>query len=572
MKHFLVFFLLHFGSAVFAQIATRYDIVISEIFADPVPSIGLPESEFIELKNISTFSFNLRDWKISDGSTTASIAVDFLLQPDSFVIICPQSVHLAFALLGATIGLYSFPSINNDKDTIALISPEGKTIHGLAFDKSWYQNVVKSDGGWSLEMRDTFKPCLSKENWTSSSDQSGGTPGKANSMDTKIVDETSPRMISAYPLNSLTISILFDEALDSVSSMVKSNYHINNSIGSPTNMIVQPPLFQSILVEIPIPMQTGKTYELTVNDLLDCSGNSINTPATLNLGLPVSTAPLDIIINEILFNPKTGGSDYIELYHNGNSVLDASTLYIANKNFAGNINAPIKISENPRLIFPGDYLAITEDMAAISLQYSVRNPSAILQIPSLPNFPDEKGTVVILNEKGIIVDELQYDEKWHFALISNREGVALERIEVAQPTQNAENWHSASSDAGYGTPGYMNSQHKNLTPIIGEISLTPGIFSPDNDGFNDVLTISYQFIEQGYVFNLTIFDAVGRPVRYLVRNGLCGTTGFYRWDGLGENYRKLNPGIYILLTEIFNLQGKTSKFKNTVVLARKLDP
>jgi hypothetical protein len=215
---------------------------------------------------------------------------------------------------------------------------------------------------------------------------------------------------------------------------------------------------------------------------------------------------------------------------------------------------------------------ITEDVSSTELQYVVTNPSALLQIQNLPSLPDDEGTIVLLNEKGIILDELHYSEKWHFALINNNEGVSLERIEITQATQNSGNWHSASSDAGFGTPGHINSQFRNYQAPQGEISFEPIIFSPDNDGFNDVLTISYRFSEPGYVFNLTVFDAVGHPVRFLVKNGLCGTSGLYRWDGLGEENQKLRAGIYIMYSELFNVKGKVKQFKNSVVLARKLVP
>ena len=74
------------------------------------------------------------------------------------------------------------------------------------------------------------------------------------------------------------------------------------------------------------------------------------------------------------------------------------------------------------------------------------------------------------------------------------------------------------------------------------------------------------------MLNLTVFDAVGHPVRFLVKNGLCGTSGFYRWDGLGEKNQKLRAGIYVMLSELFNVQGKVKQFKNSVVLARTLVP
>ena len=105
--------------------------------------------------------------------------------------------------------------------------------------------------------------------------------------------------------------------------------------------------------------------------------------------------------------------------------------------------------------------------------------------------------------------------------------------------------------------------------VQGEITVTPDIVSPDNDGTDDFATISYVFPEPGYVSTITIFDAAGRPVRYLQRNALNGLKGYYRWDGLGEKNQKLPVGIYIIYTEVFNLQGKTKKFKNVIVLARR---
>ena len=133
-------------NSAFTQIANRYDIVIDEIFPDPTPTVGLPDAEFIELKNISSTAFNLRNWQISDGTSTATIKKDFILQPDSFVVICSTSSATLFSNFSATIGVSSFPSLNNDGDIIYLKSPEGLTVHAIAYDKSWYQNDIKSDG------------------------------------------------------------------------------------------------------------------------------------------------------------------------------------------------------------------------------------------------------------------------------------------------------------------------------------------------------------------------------------------------------------------------------------------
>ena len=214
-------------------------------------------------------------------------------------------------------------------------------------------------------------------------------------------------------------------------------------------------------------------------------------------------------------------------------------------------------------------MVITEDPSIVKRDFITKNMDAFVTVPSMPSFNDDKGNVIILNAQGNITDELVYDEKWHFKLIDNREGVALERIDYNAPTPQADNWHSAATSVGYGTPGYKNSQYKINDGVQGEVTVTPEIFSPDNDGIDDFATLNYSFPSTGYIANITVFDAAGRVVHYLQRNALCGIKGNFRWDGLGEKNQKLPVGIYIIYTEIFNLQGKKKQFKNIIVLARR---
>src|SRR4051812_33632900 len=85
------------------QPAKRFDVVIDELLPDPSPVIGLPNSEFVELKNVSSSPINLRNWKLTDGLATATISVTYILQPDSFVIICASSAVVSFAGFGSVI-------------------------------------------------------------------------------------------------------------------------------------------------------------------------------------------------------------------------------------------------------------------------------------------------------------------------------------------------------------------------------------------------------------------------------------------------------------------------------------
>ncbi|MFN5421799.1 MAG: lamin tail domain-containing protein, partial [bacterium] len=159
----------------------RYSVVINEFLPDPTPTVGLPNSEFIELKNTSNKAIQLEKWRIENGSTSAMINISYLLQPDSLVIICSKTQAVAFNLPSKTIGISSFPTLTNESGMIILKDATGKTIHAVSYDQSWYKSPTKSEGGWSLEMIDPTKACDDK-NWQASINDSGGTPGKENSI------------------------------------------------------------------------------------------------------------------------------------------------------------------------------------------------------------------------------------------------------------------------------------------------------------------------------------------------------------------------------------------------------
>jgi hypothetical protein len=332
-----------------------------------------------------------------------------------------------------------------------------------------------------------------------------------------------------------------------------------------------PPIFNTVVITLSTPLQNEKVYTITVKNISDCKGNNIGVHNATKAGISQEASKNDMVINEILFNPKPGANDYVEFYNRSNKIIDANSLYINNSTTNGSNNSLKKISNTPLQIFPGDYIVLTEDALQLGMNYFLQNSDAVIRLASMPTLPDDKGTIVLLNAQGTIVDEVHYSEKWHFELITNNDGVALERIDPGFETQNPQNWHSSASTAGYGTPGYQNSQYKLANKSTATIEITPKIFSPDNDGYDDIATINYNVSQSGYVGNIIVFDAGGRQVRHLVKNALLSLKGFWTWDGLGEKGKKLPIGSYIVYTEIFNLEGKKESYKNVVVLGRKLN-
>src|SRR6201995_5952961 len=146
MKGFFLLAFCSFTLYVSSQAIDRNDVVIDEIMADSSPPGGLPEHEFVELRNVSGKTIDLKGWKFSDGSNSATIAGNYLLLPDSLVILCATNAVAALSIYGHCLGLSNFPSLNNDGDSIYLQSFDGKAIHSIIYTNDWYHNSVKSVG------------------------------------------------------------------------------------------------------------------------------------------------------------------------------------------------------------------------------------------------------------------------------------------------------------------------------------------------------------------------------------------------------------------------------------------
>ena len=96
----------------------------------------------------------------------------------------------------------------------------------------------------------------------------------------------------------------------------------------------------------------------------------------------------DILISEVLFNPRTGGVDFVEIYNNSGHDIDLKELQLANVNTAGEPANIKNVSSAKLMIAPGNYWVITTNQANIKLNYQVIPGVQISEV--YPNFADEK--------------------------------------------------------------------------------------------------------------------------------------------------------------------------------------
>jgi hypothetical protein len=301
------------------------------------------------------------------------------------------------------------------------------------------------------------------------------------------------------------------------------------------------------------------------SDITDIVGNNIINN-TAKIMLPTQASPNDVVINEVLFNPLDGSVDFVELYNRSAFTVNLKQLIVASFDDVGNIKYPKYITSDGVLLFPSSYVVVSENSNSIKEKYWVENELCFVDMEHLPTFSSNDGSVVIIDTNGVVIDYMYYTDDMHFGLLNDTKGVSLERVDYNRSSQDNSNWHSASEQSGWATPGYKNSMYNNISKNGGVITIDPKAFSPDSDGFDDVLYIHYKFAEPGNVAKVSIYDKVGREVVVLADNELMSVEGVLAWDGLDKNNQKSPIGIYVIFIEVFDLNGNIKKYKRVCAI------
>ena len=258
------------------------------------------------------------------------------------------------------------------------------------------------------------------------------------------------------------------------------------------------------------------------------------------------------------------------LYNRSQKTIDLSTLSIGEMDTLTNVvnNLQLLTAEG-YLLFPAEYIVLSENGSIVKSQYYTPNPDGFLDMSDIPSMNTGGDVVTLCDPVFQVIDQVVYSESMHFDLLNDTKGVSLERIDFNRPSNDKTNWNSAASSVGFATPAYRNSQYLQSN-LNGNVSVSPEVFSPDNDGYNDVLNISYQFEKTGQLVNIYLFDASGKLIRRLIRNETIGQTGTFSWNGLNDSGEKATIGIYVIYFELFDPSGKVQAFKRSCVLGGKL--
>jgi hypothetical protein len=537
------------------------DLIFNELMVNPNPPVGLSASQYIELYNRCNFPIQLKNWKLMYGSKSYSIN-DGQLVSNGVIILCDPKAASYFAKYGNVAVMNNFPSLAKGGQLLSLSNDQDSLIAFVNYSDTWYGDDFKQSGGWSLECVDPSNLNGDMLNWTASNDVSGGTPDKINSVSGVCPDTLAPSIVSASVIQPDTLTLSFNKSMLINDLNKASAYSFSNGL-SATILQTDFPKGQWVSMLVSGALQHGTMYTVTATHLHDLNQHDLSQ--SISFGLPDSCKRMDVVINEILSHPKPSGVSFVELYNRSQKIIDLGALWINRVKSTGGYDVGYPVSNVGYQLFPGKYVALTTSKSGVCTQYVCPDSASFLEMKSFPSLPNAAGNVVLINRAGMVIDSVGYNESQHDPMIQDPTGVSFERISPDGDSNSPDNWHSASTEVGYATPGYRNSQYMSFasTDVVRKCFWTEkDFFTPDNDGLDDLLWMHYAMPDVGYSATITVYDAIGRRVKQLTNNALLGTQGVLSWNGLTDTGKIANAGVYVIYVDAVQpLTGKRVQAK-----------
>ncbi len=417
-------------------------VVINEIMNAPQGG----EPEWIEILNFSPEPVNLKNWKISNRNTSTKYTIttlDYILQPDSYAVITKSDAIFYFhsnipskVFIVPQMPTYLF---RNDSDAVVIFDSTGFVIDSVYYKKSW---VVS---GYSIERIYPNGNSNLKSTWGISTDPEKSTPGRKNSIMARFNDvkiktfTTDPLQIFQYqtfkikttiynlginPAESLKIEFLIDVNKDSIFQ--------NDEKFAELLLTQKLESTDSTQVELNISGLISGEYKSLLKVLFppdeNISDNSVSKTLTV---LPPPIAFNSIVINEIMYAPKSPEPEWVELYNRTNEPINLKNWKVGDSQTLKTINVDF-------IINPVDFIIITsKDTLPSIYPWLNRNKILILSLPALNNDED---AVRIYDQYGNLIDSVYY-----FSTFGGTGGFSLERISPDQPSNSISNWGTSKS-------------------------------------------------------------------------------------------------------------------------------
>ncbi|MCD6347114.1 MAG: lamin tail domain-containing protein [Bacteroidales bacterium] len=556
MKYFILFLLALFTIQVSSQETPRYRVLITEIFYDPSPVVGLPDCEFVELYNNSTDSINLKGWQWQVGEKSVDFSSAVIPQGEC-AILTRKSAATMFNV--RVIGMAKWLSLANSGQYVVLKDQKGDIVHFANYSPAQFGDKLKRNGGWSLELTCLDRPC-DPDSWQVSEQVEGGSPGFLTSENCRPKPHERFEACGCGYFSASELLIFFSRPL---LPATKTN---DLSIFTEGERILSWSFYKSrcdqISVELPFSMLPEEQYTINVKgSVIDCNRQVLGA-GSLIFGRPEDPDSGDVVITEILFDQDENGLEFIEVYNTTGYVYDLNRFIVATLDDSGWVKDFSRSGDLSFLLLPESYAVMCSDKTWFMQRYQAAPVGCVHQRRNMPALSNNGGGIRLMDERQHIIDEVRYDPDWHDDRLAELSGVSLERMDYQASGMQAANWYSAAASRGYATPGEENSQR--LYPAgdqYDKFVLVNELVSPDLDGNDDLAVVKVRMGEPGFTGRFEVRTPSGFLIRLVQDWGLLPVIGQLSWDGFDEYQHRVSPGIYILIINYADRGGRMRRWK-----------
>ena len=531
-------------------------IVITEVMFDTAGNES--HDEFVEIYNNTDTTIDLSGWMLSDDAETDILIKyngfdDMILQPNQYCIIMDSSYDLNSTYYESLIpdsvlriiindGSFGQYGLSNSYDeTVTLYDNDSVVV-------SSYTYLNDQDAGFSDERVNFFE-----NNWGNSKILDG-TPGFKNSVsyydnDLELTLVNIPDNIQINTDFQINLKVR-NLGLNTIDGF-RCNSYLNEEIHNFYNYT--PSILSNDSVEFSLTFNISKsgTDSITFNLETNLDDFLLNNEIIAKFYIPHNQR--SIVLNEFMKYPDDSQCEWVEVVNISENSLNLGDFSITDS------NKDILIPFPGIVLQPNDFFVIAEN----DLIYDFFNviSEKIYVNGSLPALNNNTDCIYILDKLNSTVDSILYSE------FDDDYGISIEKINPEFNSSMLSNWVYSVSTA---TPTVKNSvfQDPYDDNNSNNFSLYPKTVTPNDDGNNDNLIISYDF-DSAYIYlTIKIYNIKGQQVAIPANSLYTSSKNDYAWNCKDNKGITVNTGAYVCFLNVKNSDGKIIRLKEVFYLTK----
>lgn len=559
----LIFFLSLLGGSTFCAYHTSTaQVIINEFQPNPVED----EPEWIELYNPTNQRMEGVNLRLHD-SRSGIIIHQITILPYGFAVLTTDTALLKSShLIPNSTPLYEvkIPTLNNSTDMIILRSEDSTMLDSVYYNVKWIKK------GISFERKNASTPATYPVNLFASRSPDSSSCGYINSISpqpndvgvTGIRYDWRTQRIRVDVVNSSDDAVLSPRVELSIIDSTQPPYLFTVTSGTADSLIAGDTM--NLQVDVHAIYAVIHHYgSIRCIAVCHANGDHHTHNDTLQSMMYLSYPRNSVLVNEILYEPKSGGAEFIELYNPTDTAIDLRGWKLHDRPTSSGADT---LQVRSSIIDAHQFVVLAWDSVLVE-KYPELRASANTEIvhPGL-SLNSDGDAIVLRDPNGEIIDSLEYSPHWHDKSLSSSKGISLEKIRPSFHSNESSSWSSCGNLERGATPGRQNSLAE-IPPSSDTLRATPNPFSPGSVRSAYTL-ISFTLASQRSSVNATIYSLDGLPVRQLLNTTYTAHEGAIIWNGKDEAGFNVPPGGYVLVMEYTDsTTGKVSQAKLLLAVA-----